>query len=136
MILVIKLISGEEIIGELESVPDTQFYNISNPMSIVDGYDEYGTITMKLRDAMLLSDETLITIPEKSVITYYPASEIMIKYYRKAVIFAKQYTKKKIEGQIKEATVQLDEYMSESSIEKVLRELRLRGSNPGSGTVN
>jgi ribosomal protein L31E len=141
MIYVFKLISGEEFIGELESDDENpsntvEFYNIISPMAIVDGYDEYGTVTMKLRDAMLLSEESLMTIPSKAMMTYYPASKSMTEYYQKAIVFAKNYTKKKIERQIKEATQQLDEHMSESSIEKVLRELRLRNINPGNGSVN
>ena len=141
MIYVFKLISGEEFIGAFDSDDEfsknnAEYYNIASPMAIVDGYDEYGTVTMKLRDAMLLSDENLMTIPNKAVMTYYPASKNMENYYNKAIIFAKQYTKKKIEKQIKDAAEQLDEHMSESSLEKVLRELRLRTINPGNGSVN
>ena len=141
MIYVFKLISGEEFIGAFDSDDEmpksnVEYYNIATPMAIVDGYDEHGTVTMKLRDAMLLSDEDLMTIPSKAVMTYYPASKVMVEYYSKAIVFAKQHTKKKIERQIKDATEQLDEYMSESNIEKVLRELRLRNFNTGNGTVN
>lgn len=140
MIYVFKLISGEEFIGAFDSGDETpknvEFYNIASPMAIVDGYDDYGSVTMKLRDGMLLSDESLMTIPSKAMMTYYPASKVMVEYYQKAIVFASQYTKKKIERQIKDATQQLDEHMSESNLEKVLRELRLRNINPGNGTVN
>jgi hypothetical protein len=141
MIYVFKLISGEEFIGELENDDENpsntvEFYNIISPMVIVDGYDEYGTVTMKLRDGMLLSDEDFMTIPSKAMMTYYPASKAMTEYYEKEILFAKNYTKKKIERQIKDATQELDDHMSESSMEKVLRELRLRNINPGNGTVN
>ena len=141
MIYVFKLISGEEFIGALDSDDENpsntvEFYNIVSPMAIVDGYDEYGTVTMKLRDGMMLSDNELMTIPSKAMMTYYPASKVMTEYYQKAIIYAKQYTKKKIERQVKEATEQLDDAMSEKNIEKVLRELRLRNFNPGNGSVN
>jgi hypothetical protein len=141
MIYVFKLISGEEIIGAFESDDelsknDVEYYNIATPMVIIDEYDEFGSATMKLRDAMLLSDEELMSLPSKTVMTYYPVSKIMADYYEKAVVFAKQYTKKKINRQIKDASDQLDEHMSEKSIEKVLRELRLRTANSGNGTVN
>jgi len=136
MIYIFKLISGEELIGAIDSEDTTEFYNIASPMAIVDGLDEYGGVIMKLRDGMMLSDEILMTIPKRSVITYYEASKVMNDYYQKAIVYAKQYTKKKIERQIKEATEQLDEVMSENNIEKVLRELRLRNVNPGNGTVN
>jgi hypothetical protein len=141
MIYVFKLISGEEFIGALDSDDENpsntvEYYNIASPMAIVDGYDEYGTVTMKLRDGMMLSDDDLMTIPNKAVMTYYPASKVMTEYYQKAIIYAKQYTKKKIERQVKEATEQLDDAMSEKNIEKVLRELRLRNFNPGNGSVN
>jgi len=141
MIFVFKLISGEEFIGALDGTDefpknDMPYYNIANPMAIVDGYDEYGTVTMKLRDGMMLSDDDLMTVPNKAVMTYYPASKVMAEYYQKAIVFAKQYTKKRIERQIKEATAQLDEHMSESSLEKIMKELHLRNFNPGSGSVN
>jgi hypothetical protein len=141
MIYVFKLISGEEFIGALDSDDENpsntvEFYNITSPMAIVDGYDEYGTVTMKLRDGMLLSDERMMTIPSKAMMTYYPASKVMREYYEKATVFANTYTKKKIERQIKDATQELDQHMSESSIEKVLRDLRLRNIDPGNGSVN
>jgi ribosomal protein L31E len=141
MIYVFKLISGEEIIGALDSEDETsknnvEYFNITGPMTIVDGYDGYGAVTMKLRDSMLLSDEEFITIPCKSVITYYSASKIMIEYYKKAIIFAREFTKKKIERQIKEATEELNEAMAETSMEKVLRELRIRNFNSGNDSVN
>lgn len=141
MIYVFKLISGEEFIGALDSDDENpsntvEFYNIASPMAIVDGFDEYGTVTMKLRDGMMLSDNELMTIPSKAMMTYYPASKVMTEYYQKAIIFAKQYTKKKIERQVKEATAQLDEHMSETSLEKIMKELRLRNFNPGNGSVN
>jgi hypothetical protein len=136
MIYIFKLISGEELIGAIDSEDTTEFYNIASPMTIVDGIDEYGGVIMKLRDGMMLSDESLMTIPKKSVITYYEASKVMNTYYQKAIVYAKQYTKKKIERQIKEATEQLDDAMSENNMEKILRELRLRTATPGNGTVN
>jgi hypothetical protein len=136
MIYIFKLISGEELIGAFDSDDNTEFYNIASPMTIVDGIDEYGGVIMKLRDGMMLSDESLMTIPKKSVITYYEASKVMDTYYQKAIVYAKQYTKKKIERQIKEATEQLDDAMSENNMEKILRELRLRTATPGNGTVN
>jgi hypothetical protein len=136
MIYIFKLISGEELIGAFDSEDTTEFYNIASPMTIVDGIDEYGGVIMKLRDGMMLSDESLMSIPKKSVITYYEASKVMDAYYQKAIVYAKQYTKKKIERQIKEATEQLDDAMSENNMEKILRELRLRTATPGNGTVN
>ena len=60
----------------------------------------------------------------------------MISYYQKAIEYAQSYTKKKIERQIKDATAMLEDAMAESSMEKLLRELRLRNVNPGNGTVN
>jgi hypothetical protein len=141
MIYVFKLISGEEFIGALDGDDENpsntvEFYNIASPMAIVDGYDEYGTVTMKLRDGMMLSDDSLMSIPSKAMMTYYPASKAMTEYYEKAILFAKKYTKKKIEKQIKDATQELDDHMSGSNMEKVLRELRLRNFNPGNGSVN
>jgi hypothetical protein len=96
MIYVFKLISGEEFIGALDGddeFPDNQmeFYNIASPMAIVDGYDEYGTVTMKLRDGMMLSDDSLMSIPSKAMMTYYPASKTMVEYYQKAIDLANNF---------------------------------------------
>ena len=141
MIYTFKLISGEEIIGALDckddiSINELEYCNIVNPMHLIDGFDQYGNVTMKLRDTMLLSDETMMTVPSKYIITYYPVTKIMEEYYKRAVIFAKEHTKKKIEKQIKDSTEELKEYMSETNIEKILRELRFRNINPGNDTVN
>jgi hypothetical protein len=140
MIYVFKLISGEEYIGTFDGdePPESgcEYYNLVGPMAIVDDHDEYGAVSMKLRDGMILSDDTMISFPSKFVVTYYPASKVMMEYYSKAIIYSKQYTKRKVERQIKEATEQLNDAMSEKNIEKVLRELRLRNFNPGNGSVN
>ena len=141
MIYVFKLISGEEYVGTLDTddgAPENnmEYYNIANPMEIVNGYDEYGSVIMRLRDGMMLSDDDLMTIPSRAIMTYYSASKAMTEYYQKAILFAKQYTKKKIERQIKDASSQLEEQMADSSLEKIMKELRLRNFNPGNGTVN
>jgi hypothetical protein len=141
MIYVFKLISGEEYVGTLDTddgAPENnmEYYNIVNPMEIVNGHDEYGSVIMKLRDGMMLSDDDLMTIPSRAIMTYYSASKVMTEYYKKAILFAKQYTKKKIEGQIKDALSQLEEHMEDSNIEKIMKELRLRNFNPGTGTLN
>lgn len=137
MIYIFKIISGEEYIGKLDAAPynNMEYYNITLPMAVVDGIDEYGGVTMKLRDAMLLSDDNILTIPNKMMIAYYPASKIMVEYYGKAVLYAKEYTKKKVEKQIKEATSMLNDAMAETAMDRILRELRIK-STTGTDTIN
>jgi hypothetical protein len=144
MIYVFKLISGEEYIGTFDGDEspknDIEYYNIVGPMTIVDDHDEYGGVSMKLRDGLMLSDDDMISFPRKFVMTHYPASKVMAEYYSKAVIYCRQYTKKRIEKQIKEATGQFDASVSENNleevIEEVIREYILRNYNPDDGIVN
>jgi hypothetical protein len=114
MIAVFKLISGEEIIGRLEVDTEEEFdaleqYELHEPMWIVpsDGG------SMKLRDALMLSENTsLIFIPE-CIITCYRPSIPLISYYKRASEYSTNFTRETIDIQIEMATQDLVQVMNE-----------------------
>jgi len=114
MIIVMKLISGEEIIGNLACETDEEFdaleqYELMEPMWIVP--TEGGA--MKLRDACMLSEnQGLIFVPE-CIITCYKPSESLVNYYNKASRYSIDFTRESIASQIDLATYELDQMMQE-----------------------
>ena len=83
MIILLKLITGEEIIGITESInPVDGFYNIENPMKI-----EYtmlsGRFGLVLQPFMYASGEKLFTITSKHVIITSIPSEEVKNFYSK-----------------------------------------------------
>lgn len=134
MIKIFKLSNGNEIIGEVaeEELTNNEFYNIMNPMLIIGADDDYGG-GMRLRDAMLLSDEELLTVPVKHCILYYSPSKVFSEYYEIARVHYRINTKKEIEEQIRESTSDLAEHLQEKErrINKSLRDILTRlGDNP------
>ena len=115
MIKIFKLTNGNEIIGKIteEELTSNEYYNIVNPMLIVGGDDEYGYGGMRLRDALLLSDEDFLSVPAKHCIMYYNPSKVFSDYYELARVHYRANTKKDIEQQIREATQDLAEHMRE-----------------------
>lgn len=114
MILVFKLISGEEIIGALAVETDDDFdkleqFELMDPMWIVPTKDG----AMKLRDACMLSaNDGLIFIPE-CIITCYKPSTNLINYYLQASEYSKTFTREGIGAQIDLATIELQQAMEE-----------------------
>ncbi len=116
MITILRLTTGEEIIGEIEdeSLPNNEFYNILNPMFIVSSREDHGG-AMKLRDFFLLSEEELLSLPKKRVMVEYAPSYTFLEYYKKASYYQRNYTKVMIDEQIRAATAELDEMISEEN---------------------
>lgn len=120
MIIVMKLISGEEIIGTLACETDEEFneleqFELMDPMWIVpvDGG------AMKLRDACMLSEnDGLIFVPE-CIITCYKPSTNLTSYYLRASEYSKEYTRPGIGAQIDLATEELDQQIREEKEETV-----------------
>lgn len=106
MIYIFKLSTGEEVIGSMDYKPYTyDYFNIDNPMQIVGGITDSA---LRLRNMLLLSCETMISIPAKHVITSYDPSQAVVDYYEKAVKYHDYYTKKDIDLQIKQASKLLE----------------------------
>lgn len=114
MILVLKLISGEEIIGALDCETDEEFHKLEqfelmDPMWIVPSKDG----AMKLRDACMLSEnDGLIFIPE-CIITCYKPSINLASYYLQASEYSKNFTRADVGAQIDIATADLHDTIRE-----------------------
>lgn len=114
MNVVFKLVSGEEIIGTMECETDEEFdkldyYELYDPMWIVPG--EQGA--MKLRDALMLAENTSLIFNPGDVITCYKPSRSLTKYYQRANEYSQIYTRASINSQIELATSELDEMIKE-----------------------
>jgi hypothetical protein len=120
MIIVMKLISGEEIMGALACETEEEFdkleqYELMEPMWIVPS--EGGA--MKLRDACMLSEnDGLIFVPE-CIITCYKPSLNLINYYLQASEYSREFTRPGIGAQIDLATEDLVQQMREEKEEAV-----------------
>jgi hypothetical protein len=127
MITVFKLISGEEIIGKLDIETDEEFdkleqFELHDPMWIVSA--EGGS--MKLRDALILSENTsLIFIPE-CIITCYKPSTPLTNYYNRAREYSIDYTRAAVDAQIEIAAQDLEQLIAdekELSFSDILRDM-------------
>lgn len=81
MIKIIKLVSGESIIGELEaeSIDPAVVYD---PM-VIDVYrDEDDAPHMRLVTANALSSDEYLVFEKKHVLTYYQPQDILVEYYQ------------------------------------------------------
>lgn len=127
MIKIFILTNCDEIIGYVEDTIDfstDEYYNIVNPMYLRDDYGKGGS--MRLRDAMMLSSDDMLTIPRRHVITYYNPSASMERYYHAAAKYSTEITKKEINSQVRNAATQLEESLEEeqeSGLTELLRRL-------------
>lgn len=80
--MTIKMITGEEIIGDLDS--DTEDYLIlDNPMHVDYFYDPINGLGMKLSPYMPTIKHRLFTLSKKHVIFYSETDESTSEYYEK-----------------------------------------------------
>lgn len=59
--IIIKLITGEELIGSTESLSNDDILNLENPMVILYGQNETGDITTRMFPFSMCSSEKLFT---------------------------------------------------------------------------
>jgi hypothetical protein len=78
--LSIKLVSGEELIGELESKED--YINLLNPVQILQDYTSDGYSIVKFIPYMTWVENELFTFNHKYVIVACNPNEKLIKYYK------------------------------------------------------
>lgn len=90
MIQIVKLINGDEIIGEVEG-DFSEFYNIYEPfnMTHVD-VEQYG-MGVKLDYILAYSQNNCVTIKNNSVIYNYKPSENLKNYYEKLVEYKNEH---------------------------------------------
>lgn len=111
MIKILKLVSGESIIGELEadSVDPAVVYD---PMIIEVYRDRDHDTHMKLISAVSLSVSDYLVFERKHILTYYQPLNIMVKYYNEVRPFGAE-DKKLAEEKIGEALESLIEDQQE-----------------------
>ncbi len=114
MIVVFKLLSGEEVIGRMVCETDEEFdtlemYELFDPMWIVPS--DQGA--MKLRDALMLSENLSMIFNPGDVITCYKPMQSFVEYYTRASEYSINFTRSSIATQIELATQELEESMRE-----------------------
>ena len=118
MIIVMKLISGEEVIGTLGCATNEEYnmleqYELIDPMGIIP--TDNGS--MKLRDACMLSEnEVLIITPDYVILSYNPSSSLS-KYYSRVCEYSKEFSRPGISAQIDLAREELDQQIYEEKKE-------------------
>lgn len=115
MIVILKIITGEEVIGNMACQDDEEFntlemYEVYDPMWIVPGVEG----AMKLRDALMLSDSLSLIFNPNDIITCYKPSQSLISYYQRAYEYSQEFTRININSQIDLATSELNEMIHES----------------------
>lgn len=108
MIKIIKLISGETIIGELEadSIDPAVIYD---PMVIEVYKDESEMSHMRLNSAVSLSNADYLVFEKKHVLTFYQPLDILIKYYKEVRSYVDE-DRKFAESRIEDALENIAEY--------------------------
>lgn len=82
MIYVLRLVTGDEIVCDVESLDMTSDeIVVQDPMEIVSSD---GSGAMYLRSSLMLSDEDYLIIPTSKIVYSYPPSEPLVRYYRLA----------------------------------------------------
>jgi hypothetical protein len=99
MIKIIKLVSGETLIGELEadSIDPAIIYD---PMIIEVFRDEYYDAKLRLASAVSLSADDFLVFERKHVLTHYTPQSILVEFYRQMLPLVsedKKYAEQKIE---------------------------------------
>jgi len=79
--LSIKLVSGEQLMGELEE-PNDEFINLINPVEISQGYTIEGYSLIKLAPFMTWTENELFTFNKKYIIVTSVPNEKLITYYK------------------------------------------------------
>lgn len=115
MIVILKIITGEEVIGKMACQDDEEFntlemYEVFEPMWIVPGIEG----AMKLRDALMLSDSLSLIFNPNDIITCYKPSLSLVGYYQRAYEYSQEFTRININSQIDLATSELNEMIHES----------------------
>ncbi len=123
---IVILTSGDELIGDMAVFED--YVEVYSPMYIIDG-----EVGMKLRDALILSDQDKLIFKMKDVITFYKPVDILVDYYKKAVEYSNMYTRQATHKQIKYAIEDLDEMVQE---EKATLKSLLNIMSPGSNKIH
>lgn len=114
MIKIVRLVTGEEIIGDVE-IDNMQTYTITNPLLIEQGSFANYEVAMKFTDYLMFSSETSVLIPTKNVITQYKPLESFEKYYITYIEYSNRVTKTSINEHALYAVSELKYLMEEAT---------------------
>jgi len=119
MIKILKLVSGETIIGELEA-DSVDPAVVHDPMVIEVYRDNDYETQLKLHSATSLSIADYLVFEKKHILTYYQPQDILVEYYNEVRPFGKE-DKKLAEQKIGDALHDLidTEREKEEFIEKL-----------------
>lgn len=123
-IMVLKLINGEDIIGNVDIERNNVRYKITDPMYIVESRDQFGRVVTKLASVLALSDEKYIYIDQNHVLTSFTTKGIINTYYDKIKDLD---TVDNLEQKVNNAIKELDE--NGESAEDILTELMSSGKS-------
>lgn len=80
-VVCVKLITGLELVGELEGFVDDDYLNLVDPLAINQGFDPDGTMTLMFFPFMPYSQEKLFTFNRKDVMVYCIPNEQLASQY-------------------------------------------------------
>lgn len=130
MITIFKLTTGEEVIGRTFSDMTDEWINIEDPMYIVGLREEDRVLGLRLRDAVMLGSDTLMSLPAKYIIATYEPNDMLIAYYNKAIVYNTTYARPSIGMHIQYAIEDIEERMkAEETAAKVLTDMLLKAAN-------
>ena len=124
MIRIVKLINGEEIIGDVEE-DTSEFFNIHDPMLIETTQSQQGYRGTGLSNMLSLSTDDFITIDRKNVLTSFTVKDIIKEYYARVRQTLKSDSTY-LESSIKQAIKALD---SDEDSEAYARLVKYLNSN-------
>lgn len=78
----LKLITGEEIIGQTESEHNDEYINIENPVKVTHAVDAHGNHGISFISFMSYCEKSTFTLKPKDVILYLAPTENMVEYYK------------------------------------------------------
>jgi hypothetical protein len=103
----LKLMNGEEIIGEIVDKKDN-LISIKNPLLLVFDDTDNGSTGIVLINYIPFSVQDTIEINVSSVITSVPLAVNMTEYYEKSVIYCRKYQDEKLKASLSIAISHLD----------------------------
>jgi hypothetical protein len=112
-IYILKLSNNEELIAEFDHdlSDDLDGFVCTSPMSVIGMREDnpYGAGGMRLRNALVLSDQDTLVIRSRFVMSWYEPSVAIKEYYKTAVLYNVAYSKNAVDLQIMKASNELSE---------------------------
>lgn len=90
MATLLKLVNGEEVIGEIENIVNEQ-YIVRDPLLVELTSDGLGTHGMILVNYCPFSEVNTVEIDVKNVVSKYVVNNSLQEYYEKSIIYCRKY---------------------------------------------